>query len=116
MISDENSHHRDRLESMKIIAHQMSHQFFGNVVTIKPRDQNWLNKGFATLFEHLLVDNVYPELRMQHYFNVETLQTALKVDAIETSHPMTYDGESITEITNAKGEPIVRLIFLDISI
>lgn len=51
----------------------------------------WLNEGFATLFEYLLVKNIQPELRMDDFFNVQKLQNAFKVDALETSRPMTFD-------------------------
>lgn len=62
-----------------------------------------MNEGFATLFEYLLVGNVYPELRMNDYFSVYKVQNAMQVDALESSHPMTYDGSTITRIIYDKG-------------
>ena len=94
LISDENSHPRDVLEILKTVAHELGQQFFGNAVTCKWWNQIWLNEGFATLFEYLLVDNVYPKMRMQDYFNVQKLQNALKVDALETTRAILSDAET----------------------
>lgn len=73
-------------------------------MTCKWWDQIWLNEGMATLFEYLLVDNVYPDIKTQEFFNVNKLQLALKVDALEKTHPMTFDGETLYEIVYYKCE------------
>lgn len=62
-------------------------------------DQIWLNEGFATLFEYLLVENVYPELRMQHYFNIQKVQNAFKSDSLESTRPMTHNAETPSGIS-----------------
>jgi aminopeptidase N len=98
LIGDENSHPRDVLEIMKTVAHELGHQFFGNVVTCKWWDQIWLNEGFATLFEYLLVDGIFPEERMQDYFNVQKVQNAFRSDALETTRAMWTNAETPSEI------------------
>ena len=70
----------------------------------------WLNEGFATVFEYLLPEIVYPELRFRDYFNVRTLQNALLVDADETLHPMTFDGPTNSRIIYDKCESTKLLI------
>lgn len=99
LIGDESSHPRDVLEIVKTVAHEIGHQFFGNVVTCKWWDHIWLNEGFATLFEYLLVDNVRPELRMKDYFNVQKLQNAMKSDSLESSRAMYSNAETPAEIS-----------------
>lgn len=112
LIGDEKSHPRDVLEILKTVAHEIGHQFLGklscfifstlllnfkstgNVVTCKWWDEIWLNEGFATLFEYLLVDEAFPELRMRDYFNVQKVQNALRVDALETTRAMLSNAET----------------------
>lgn len=104
LIGEENSHPRDVMRIMTVVAHELGHQFFGNVVTCEWWSYIWLNEGFATLFEYLLVDKVNPALRIQDFFSVEKVQNAFKVDSVESSHPMTFDGSTITGIIYDKGE------------
>lgn len=99
LIGDEDSHPRDVLEIQKTIAHELGHQFFGNVVTCKWWDQIWLNEGFATLFEYLLVENTHPELRFRHYFNVQKVQNAFRSDALETTRAMLSYAETPSDIS-----------------
>lgn len=63
-----------------------------------------LNEGFATLFEYLLVHNAYPQMRVHEYWTVNKLQHALKIDSVESIHPMTFDGDTVYEIEYYKGE------------
>lgn len=100
LIGDESSHPRDVLEILKTVAHELGHQFFGNLVTCQWWDQIWLNEGFATFFEYVLVENTHPELRMRDYFNIEKVQNALKVDALETTRAMFSDAETPSGISN----------------
>lgn len=99
LIGNEKSHHDDVLNILKISAHQLGHQFFENLVTCKWWDHIWLNEGFATLFQYLLVENVYPVLRMKDYFNVQKVQNALRVDALDTTRPMLFDAAIPTDIS-----------------
>lgn len=44
-----------------VIAHELSHQWFGNLVTMKWWDDLWLNESFASLVEHLALDDLHPD-------------------------------------------------------
>lgn len=62
---------------------------------------SWLNEGFATLFENILVEMVYPEWRMTDLFNVKTVQVALKHDALDITRSMTTEMETLADISKA---------------
>jgi aminopeptidase N len=99
LIGDENSHPRDVVQILLTTAHELSHQFFGNAVTCKWWDQAWLNEGFATFFGYRLVANVYDDLRIEDYFNVNVLQNALRSDALETTRAMWTNAETPSGIS-----------------
>ena len=104
LIGDANSHPRDVYGIHRVIAHELGHQFFGNLVTCKWWDVIWLNEGFATFFEYVLVEKVNSEFRMRDLFNIEKVQNAFKTDALESTHAITYDGNSQSVIIYDKGE------------
>ncbi|VVC39573.1 Hypothetical protein CINCED_3A003208 [Cinara cedri] len=72
----------------EVIAHELAHQWFGNLVTMKWWTDLWLNEGFATYVAARGVDFLYPEWNS---FQVETAQNFLQVlglDSLKTSHPV----------------------------
>lgn len=104
LIGDENSHARDVYGIHRVVAHELAHQFFGNLVTCEWWDQIWLNEGFATVFEYFLVENVNPQYRMRDLFNIENVQNAFKSDALETTETITSERSSQSVIIYDKGE------------
>ena len=65
-------------------------------------DQIWLNEGFATLFERLLVDNIDPTFRAHHFMNAFSIHNRAFInDARDTTRPMTWDVNTLTEIDNS---------------
>ena len=98
---DDEIHHIQKFDGISTIAHELAHQFFGNLVTCEWWSYSWLNEGFATLFENILVDVVYPDWRMTDLFNVKTVQAALKYDSLDHTRAMTSDMESLADISNA---------------
>ncbi|MFH1569942.1 MAG: M1 family aminopeptidase [Gemmatimonadota bacterium] len=53
----------ERREQALVLAHELAHMWFGNLVTMAWWDDLWLNESFASWIEYKVVDQVYPELR-----------------------------------------------------
>ncbi|MDB5164065.1 MAG: hypothetical protein JWS12_683 [Candidatus Saccharibacteria bacterium] len=71
-----------------VVAHELAHQWFGNLVTMRWWTDLWLNEGFASWIEYLAVDHMYPQWDMWTQFVVDELQPAFKLDALENTHPI----------------------------
>ena len=64
-----------------VIAHETSHQWFGNLVTMKWWDDLWLNESFANMMEYQAVDAMHPEWHMWDSFVAQEGLGALRRDA-----------------------------------
>lgn len=71
-----------------VVAHELAHQWFGNLVTMRWWTDLWLNEGFASWIEYLAVDHMFPEWEMWIQFAVDEQQRAFKLDALENTHPI----------------------------
>ena len=100
----------------EIITHELSHQWFGNLVTMVWWDDLWLNEAFATWMAYKIVDQWRPGWRVWMDFEVGK-GGALHLDAMKSSHPIRAEiknaeeaGESFDAITYEKGGAILRMI------
>ncbi|KAK5650644.1 hypothetical protein RI129_001673 [Pyrocoelia pectoralis] len=100
-----------------VIAHELSHSWFGNLVTMNWWNDLWLNEGFASYIEVKGVHDTFPEWQMMDQFLIDTLHSVLSLDATPASHPIIQSAitpDQITEIfdsiTYDKGASILRML------
>ncbi|QQG39157.1 MAG: M1 family metallopeptidase [Candidatus Woesearchaeota archaeon] len=100
-----------------VIAHEIAHQWFGNLVTMKWWNDLWLNEGFASWMEYKPIDYLFPEWDMWTQFFNEATTTALYLDGLKSSHPIEVDvynpdnlGEIFDAISYDKGAAIIRML------
>ncbi|XP_074495247.1 endoplasmic reticulum aminopeptidase 1-like isoform X2 [Sebastes fasciatus] len=77
----------DKLEITKVIAHELAHQWFGNLVTMEWWNDLWLNEGFANFMMFISPNITYPELQVDKFF-LEICFKAMEVDSLNSSHPV----------------------------
>lgn len=101
-----------------VIAHELAHQWFGNLVTMEWWDDLWLNEGFANWMQTFCSDRLFPQWHIwESYVGMEQ-QRALQLDALRSSHPIQVPikkAEEVEEVFNAisycKGGSVVRMIY-----
>jgi aminopeptidase N len=99
-----------------ILAHEMAHQWFGNLVTMGWWDNLWLNEGFASWMQAKAAEHLQP--RWQTWLNGnEQKQFAMNLDARRSSHPIQQPVANETEamaafdgITYSKGQALIRML------
>jgi aminopeptidase N/puromycin-sensitive aminopeptidase len=80
-----------------VIAHEMAHQWFGDLVTMQWWDNLWLNEGFATWMENKAVAAMHPEWNLDQTV-AAGMDNTLNLDAQPTTRPIRSKAETPDEI------------------
>ncbi|QEU60865.1 hypothetical protein KDRO_D05600 [Kluyveromyces lactis] len=71
-----------------VVSHEIAHQWFGNLVTMKWWDELWLNEGFATWIGYLAVEKFFPDWDVPSMIMLQSHEVALELDSLKESHPI----------------------------
>ena len=101
-----------------VIAHETSHQWFGNLVTMKWWDELWLNESFATMMEYLATDALEPKWRIWEEFAVNEAVLSLRrdaIDGVQAVHVPVHHPDEISTIFDgaivyAKGARLMNML------
>uniref|UniRef100_F7ETK7 Leucyl-cystinyl aminopeptidase n=1 Tax=Xenopus tropicalis TaxID=8364 RepID=F7ETK7_XENTR len=97
LYKEDSSSVADKQSITKVIAHELAHQWFGNLVTMEWWNDLWLNEGFATYMEYVSMSSLFPELNSENSF-LKMRFTALQKDSLNASHPISTDIQSPEQI------------------
>ncbi|SFP63240.1 M1 family metallopeptidase [Sphingomonas rubra] len=100
-----------------VVAHEMAHQWFGDLVTMRWWDDLWLNEGFASWMESKAGADLNPEWEVRASQVAGGRESAMALDATSGTHPIirpvaTVDqiGEAFDGITYSKGEAVIGML------
>lgn len=98
-----------------VVAHEIAHQWFGNLVTMEWWTDLWLNEGFASYMENLCADAMFPQWHVWDLYLADRYTAALRLDSLANSHPIevpVHHPDEINEIFDmvsyAKGSAVIR--------
>ncbi len=100
-----------------IVAHEIAHMWFGNLVTMQWWNDLWLNEGFASWIEYKAVDHLFPEWEMWTQFLFADIGPAMALDGLRNTHPIEAEikhpdeiNELFDAISYSKGAAIIRML------
>uniref|UniRef100_A0A8C6UFB3 Aminopeptidase n=1 Tax=Neogobius melanostomus TaxID=47308 RepID=A0A8C6UFB3_9GOBI len=103
-----------------IIAHELAHMWFGNLVTLRWWNDLWLNEGFASYVEYLGANYAEPDWGMADLIVLNDVHRVFAVDALTSSHPLSSKEEDIQRpeqiselfdaISYSKGASVLRML------
>lgn len=120
LLIDENTASLARkLRVSEVVQHELAHQWFGNLVTMKWWNDLWLNESYATYCSYMVFEseNHGDESFIFQNFEADTLSSAFRLDGLRSSHPIEVPVKKAAEINQifdaisySKGSSLLRMI------
>ncbi|XP_073724650.1 alanyl (membrane) aminopeptidase b, tandem duplicate 1 [Misgurnus anguillicaudatus] len=120
LYDDEISSNGNKERVATIIAHELAHQWFGNLVTLKWWNDLWLNEGFASYVEYLGADEAEPTWNIKDLIVLNDVHRVFAIDALASSHPLSSKEEDVQRpeqisevfdtISYSKGASVLRML------
>jgi len=114
---DDKSSVSTRKRAAETISHELAHQWFGNLVTMKWWNDLWLNESFATLISYKTLETIFPQWNTWQDFLISETSGAMNMDSLKKTHAIEAEVNSPSEIrqmfdaiTYGKGASILRMI------
>lgn len=82
----------------EVIAHELAHQWFGNLVTMQWWDGLWLNESFATFMAQKAVHEIFPEWDYNLRFYEDIQNSAFSADCLKSTHPISVKIKHVKEV------------------
>ena len=117
LVDPKDASESDRQNIFNAIAHEMAHQWFGDLVTMEWWDDLWLNEGFATWMASKISASLHPQWKPWLQVVGSQRERALRLDAGAATHPIVVRIDSIDGVNQAfdaiayqKGEAVIRML------
>jgi puromycin-sensitive aminopeptidase len=117
LVDEKNASVTSKQRVAYIVAHELAHQWFGNLVTMEWWNNLWLNEGFATFVGNLATNHLFPQWDIWTLFVNDYQFSAFELDSLRSSHPIEVDVKNsaqINEIFDAisyhKGSCVIRML------
>ena len=108
----------DKQAIAQTIAHELSHQWFGNLVTMKWWDEIWLNEGFANFMELYIVDKFFPDWKVFEENLVTSRSGAIRLDSLPSSKSIVKKVRCAHQVEQAfdtvayqKSSSVIQMVF-----
>ena len=117
MLANEQSSFDQKQYVAIVIAHELAHMWFGDLVTMEWWDDLWLNESFANMMESYSVDKIRPELSAWDDFYTTAILGAFQRDCLPGVQPVKVAVKNVEDIANLFDGAIVygkgsRLLFM----
>lgn len=100
LLADDNSALDQKLYVDVVVAHEISHMWFGDLVTMAWWDDLWLNESFANMMEIYATDKVRPNTGAWDYYYTTSIMSALRRDCLPGVQPVRVDVGDVADIAN----------------